>query len=59
MARPKTKNAQKVSYNIDIDLLRRFKAYCDEKGQTQTVALERIIKEALDKHEQEIRKKEI
>ena len=55
MARPKTKNGKKVSYIIDVELLNRFKEYCDEMGQTQTLALERIMKDALDRHYESIK----
>ena len=51
MGRPKTKNGQKVSYNLDSDLMKRFKEYCDAMGQTQTVAIERMIKQQLDTYD--------
>ncbi len=52
MARAK-KDGRKVNYYIDSTLLDRFDKYCEEKGQTKTTALERILEEALDHYDKE------
>ena len=36
---------------MDTTLMNRLIEYCDEVGQTKTMAIERIIKDFLDKHQ--------
>lgn len=57
MARPKVKNSKKMSFNLEAEIVDRLHEYADEKGQSLTVAVERILKEALDKHDEESAKK--
>ena len=55
------KDGQHINCYIDRTLCERLKAYADEKGQTMTMALERILKqyfesenkEAIDKDDME------
>ena len=54
------KDGQHINCYIDRTLCERLKAYADEKGQTMTTALERILKqhfeedkEAIDKDDME------
>ena len=58
MPRPK-KDGEKVSLYLDKAMMDRLRAYADEKGQTITTAMERIITTHLDdqdhKKEKEIR----
>ncbi len=42
MARPK-KDGEKVSLYLDRTMMTALRAYADEKGQTVTMAMERII----------------
>lgn len=53
MARPKSKNGKNVSFYMDAQIVERLHDYAAEKGQSLTVAVERILKEALDKHDEE------
>ncbi|MBR4466095.1 hypothetical protein IKS38_05940 [bacterium] len=36
---------------VDADLMRKFNAYCDEVGQTKTMAFERIVSMFFDERE--------
>lgn len=40
----KTKTAIRLSVNLPPDLRKQFLQYCEEKGQTQTMAMERILR---------------
>lgn len=51
MPRPK-KDGEKVSLYLDKAMMDRLRAYADEKGQTITTAMERIIIAFLDEQEQ-------
>ena len=51
MARPKTKTGQKVSYNLDAELVEKFKKYCEETERTQTIVIERLIRQCLEEYE--------
>lgn len=53
--RPK-KDGTKVSFYLDSALVERLRGYCEEKGQTMTTALERIVKDHLDRCDEEKRK---
>lgn len=57
MPRPK-KNFTVFNMRVDTDVLNRFKAYCDEVGQTRTLAFERIVSAYLDKYEEDKEKLE-
>ncbi len=48
MARPK-KDGSYINYYIDRELVEKLREYADDKGQTMTTALERIIKDFLIK----------
>lgn len=45
------KDGRFINYYIDRQLYERLQAYADEKGQTVTTALERILKEYLDRQD--------
>ena len=55
MARPK-KDGRHINYYIDRLIYERLEEYADEKGQTMTMALERILKQFFDKTDEEKRK---
>ncbi len=58
MARPK-KDYILFNTRADAGIMRRFNEYCDEVGQTKTMAFERIIKAHLDRYDEEkVRNKE-
>ena len=52
MSRPK-KEYQLLNMKVDTEVMRRFKEYCDEVGQTRTLAFERIVTQYLDQYEEE------
>ena len=54
MARPK-KDGRHINYYIDRLIYERLEEYADEKGQTMTMALERILKQFFDKTDEEKR----
>lgn len=43
----KKKDGKHLNVYLDRELLERFEKYCEIKGQTKTLALERIIEQAL------------
>lgn len=49
MARPK-KNGEHVTLYLEKDILDTLRKYADEKGQTMTLATERILKAFFDEH---------
>lgn len=51
MARPK-KDGVHINYYIDRTTKERLDKYCEEVGQTNTLAVERILKKFLDEHEE-------
>lgn len=51
MARPK-KNGIHITMNIDRDIWNVLRQYSEEKGQTLTLATERILKAYLDSYYQ-------
>ena len=51
MARPK-KDGRHINYYIDRLIYERLEEYADEKGQTMTTALERILKQFFDKNDE-------
>ena len=55
MPRPK-KDGRHINYYIDRLIYERLEEYADEKGQTMTTALERILKQFFDKTDEEKRK---
>ena len=52
MARPR-KEGKKVSFYMDAEIVERLDEYCEEMGQSKTLAVERIIKAHLDEHDEE------
>ena len=52
MSRPK-KDYQLLNMKVDAQIMNRFKAYCDEVGQTKTLAFERIVSQFLDQYDKE------
>ena len=55
MPRPK-KDGRHINYYIDRMIYERLEEYADEKGQTMTTALERILKQFFDKTDEDKRK---
>ena len=49
MPRPK-KDGVFINYFIRRDIKEKLDAYCEEKGQTATMAIERILNDYLTKH---------
>ena len=47
------KDGQHINCYIDRTLCERLKSYADEKGQTMTMALERILKQYLESENKE------
>ena len=52
MSRPK-KDYQLLNMKVDAQIMNRFKAYCDEVGQTKTLAFERIVSQFLDQYDKD------
>lgn len=52
MPRPK-KDGRHINYYIDRLIYERLEEYADEKGQTMTTALERILKQFFNKTDEE------
>ena len=52
----KKKDGRHINYYIDRMIYERLEEYDDEKGQTMTKALERILKQFFDKTDEEKRK---
>ena len=50
MPRPK-KDYVVFNMRVDARVMERFKCYCDEVGQTRTLAFERIVSSFLDQYE--------
>ena len=48
MPRP-VKNHKNVNVSLSTPVYERFRAYAEDKGQSYTVAMERIIEEHLDR----------
>ena len=57
MARPK-KDGRHINYYSDRLIYERLEEYADEKGQTVTTALERILKDFFERNESEQVKKQ-
>lgn len=47
MGKPR-KNGQRFNMIMDRNLYNRLSFYADEKGQTKTLAIERLLKQSLD-----------
>ena len=47
MSRPK-KDGEKISYYLDRQVMEDLRDYAEEKGQTVTMAMERILRTFLD-----------
>lgn len=56
MPRPR-KNGKNISFYMDAEIVDRFHDYAEFKGQSLTVAAERIFQEALDRFDEELAKK--
>lgn len=52
MPRPK-KDGKHINYYIQRELYEKLSSYADEKGQTMTTAIERILKKHFDEEENE------
>ena len=52
----KKKDGRHINYYIDRLIYEQLEEYADEKGQTMTMALERILKQFFDKTDEEKRK---
>ena len=48
MPRP-VKNHKNINVSLSTPVYERFRAYAEDKGQTYTLAMERIIKDHLDR----------
>lgn len=46
------RDTSNISLKLDKEILRRFRSYADSKGQSYTVAIERILKSFLDREEE-------
>ena len=53
----KKKDGRHINYFLDRQIYERLERYADEKGQQMTTALERILKEHLDRYEAEQKEK--
>ena len=42
-----------LSMKVDADVMRRFNGYCEEVGQTKTLAFERMVTDYINRYEQE------
>lgn len=58
MARQK-KESISLHMKVDAELMQRFNDYCDEVGQTKTMAFERIVSAFLDKREKKTQSNEV
>ena len=54
MARPK-KESKPFNIKMSADLYDRLEKYCYEMGQTKTTAVERILTDALNRHDKKKR----
>lgn len=52
MARAK-KDFIALTMKVDAEVMRRFNKYCEEVGQTKTLAFERMVTDCIDRYEQE------
>ncbi len=57
MARPK-KDYVLFNMRADANVMRRFNEYCEEVGQTKTLAFERIVTAHLDKYDADKKRRE-
>ena len=48
----KKKDYIQLHIKMDTDLMKRLEDYCEEVGQTKTLAIERIVKMFLDKFDE-------
>ena len=53
MARPRTKTAHPVSFRIDEEMFSLLEKFCNDSGQSKTVAVERALKEYIEKYYKE------
>ena len=52
------RNAKKVSYNLDNELLAKLKEYCSKTGRYETRVIEMALEEFLKAHKNEIERPE-
>lgn len=52
MARAK-KDYIPFSMKVDAEIMKRFNQYCEEVGQTKTLAFERMVTDCIERYEQE------
>ena len=45
-----------LNMKVDTSVMQRFNQYCEEVGQTKTLAFERIVSAHIDKYEKEQKK---
>lgn len=57
MPRPK-KDGVYINYYIQKDIKERLDKYCEDVGQTNTMAVERILKQFLDEYDKKIKELE-
>ena len=50
MPRPK-KDGERISLFLDREMMQRLRSYAEERGQTLTMAMERIVKAKLDEED--------
>ena len=50
MPRPK-KNYMPLNMKVESEVMKRFAAYCEEVGQTKTLAFERIVTDFLNNYD--------
>ena len=46
----KKKNSTPLNMKVDSDIMEKFNQYCEEVGQTKTLAFERIVTEHLERY---------
>lgn len=51
----KKKDGRHINYYIDREIYERLEGYADERGQQMTTAIERILKDYLDRYDAEAR----
>ena len=50
---PKKKDYIALNMRVDASVMRRFNDYCEEVGQSKTLAFERIVSAYLDQYERD------
>ncbi len=52
----KKKDYSPLCMKVDAEVMKRFNAYCEEVGQTKTLAFERFVTEGIDRYEEKKRR---